>query len=482
MAAVFAMLTGCGGGSDPALPDAAQSDAPSIDAPEAYPACREFAGTPATVPAHIVGSLDAPDVQSPQCASVEAPYGIESAGPDSVIPLGGLTPGTAYIVQLRSTADLAFYVATGCSTPSGPSTGECPLFVDASAAGEEVGRFVATASTAYVVVDYYGSHTPANQSFTLDVYAEACTDDSGCASGLPVCFHGRCVECADSFDCSSVDAPRCDTLANTCVAGVDTCDTDDSSEPDDDGPAGAVALVLDTNGTASAMGQICSSPRTESDYFSFEVTDIGQTWDLSLAWTGTRDLDIGVYAASGAEIGLSYWEKPETIRLTYLPVGTYYVRITDFASSATSVPYTLTAQRTQGTGCTTRADCATEYRNQLFRGDCQAGACVSIAGNGAVAQGGACDSVSDCASGLSCPSFYFAADADTRDVCTPGCSSDADCSALGADYVCTGYLITNICVQKCTSDDHCPVALDSKPVSGPWYRLRCQASTGRCVP
>src|SRR5687767_10806712 len=164
----------------------------------------------AAVPAHVIGSLAAADVQSPsQCTVVDAPYGIESAGPDAVIRIDGLVAGTAYIVRLTSTSDLAFYVATGCSTPSGPSPSECALFVDASAGTQEVGRFVAQAPNAYVVVDYYASATPASQGFTLDVYAEACTTSAQCTQGLPVCSNGQCVQCATSFDCTDPQAPRC---------------------------------------------------------------------------------------------------------------------------------------------------------------------------------------------------------------------------------------------------------------------------------
>lgn len=471
----------CGGGDTPATPDAGLPDA-SPDAP-AYAACREFTGATHSVPAHIVSSLAAPDVLSPQCTDVDAPFGIESAGPDSVIPLHGLSAGTAYVVRLQSAEDLAFYVSTGCSTTNGPSATECPLFVDASTGNEEVGRFVATGPSAYVVVDYYASATPPDQQFTLDVYAEACTSDASCSSPTGVCSDGRCVECADEFDCGISALPLCDTALSTCVAGVDACDTDDASEPVDDGPAGAFQFTVDGTGAASTTGLICSSPRSEADFFSFQVETAGEIWDISLTWSGTRDLDLEVYDSHGLELGLSYWEQPEAMRLTYLAPGTYYVRVSDFSNNvATSVPYTLSIQRSAGTACTTRSDCAASYRNQTFRGDCQAGACVPLNGNGAVAAGGACDSLSDCASGLACPSFYFVADADTRDVCAPTCTDDAGCAALGSDYVCTGYLIQNMCVQKCASDEHCPVATDSEPTNGPWYRLRCQQSTGRCMP
>jgi hypothetical protein len=480
---VAIVLAACGDGGGTTTPDAAPPDV-SIDTPPMYPACREFGGNVALVPAHVVGTLASSDVQSPtQCNSVDAPYGIESAGPDAVVRLDGLVPGTAYIVQLVSAEDLAFYIASGCSTPSGPAATECSLFVDASAGSQEVGRFVARAATEYVVVDYYASHTPSNQTFTLDVYAEACNTSSQCTAGLPVCSNGKCVECASSFDCSDAALPRCDTSTATCVAGVDSCMSDDPAEPGDDGPAGARMLVPNGSGAASATGLICSTPRSEADFFSFDVTTLGETWDFSLVWAGNRDLDLEVFDATGSAVGLSYWEQPERMRLTYLAIGTYYVKITDFAQLTNPVSYALTSQRTAGSACTSRAQCATEYRNQLFRGDCVAGACVKIDGAGLVGEGGACDSISDCGSNMSCASFLFVSNADTRDVCARTCSADTDCAALGGNYVCSTYLIQNFCVQKCTSNEQCPTSLDSAPSTGqPWYRLSCQLSTGRCVP
>lgn len=481
--AVLATVAACGGDDGGVTPDAGTVDAPPPDA-LVYPACREFGAATAALPVHINGTLNGTDVQSPtDCAAADAPYGIASAGPDSVVPLTGLVPGTAYVVQLRSPADLAFYVVNGCSTMSGPSPTECQLFVDASAGTEEVGRFVATDSTAFVVVDHYASATPGSQRFTLDVYAEACQTDAACAgvAGAPVCYHGRCVECADSFDCTTMATPRCEAATNMCATGVDMCTADDASEPGDDGPVGAVALVPDGNGAFSTTGQICSSPRSESDYFKLVVAN-GETWDVSLAWTGARDLDLEVLDATGAEMGLSFWENPETMRLAYLPAGTYYVRVTDFTATTTApVSYTLSGQRVSTIGCSTRAHCAANYRNQLFRGECTAGACVPITATGLIV-GQACDTEDDCAANLSCPAFYFVANADTRSVCAPRCEADIECIGLGNDYVCTSYLATgNFCVQKCATDDQCPTDPSSDPVTGPWYRLTCQVSTGRCI-
>lgn len=478
----LALLVGACGGDNLTPPDAGQPDA-GPDAAPLFPACREFDRSGASLPLHMTGTLAASDVQSPQCAEVDAPYGIESAGPDSVIPLDNLVPGKAYIVRLRSPADLGFYVATGCSSIVGPTAAECSLFVDAlGAGGDEVGRFVATASREYIVVDYYASATPSNQTFMLDVYAEDCTASTGCDGATPVCYQGRCVECADSFDCGDASLPRCDSAANACAAGVDTCTTSDASEPGDDGPAGAYQFVPDGAGDASTTSAICSAPREEVDTYAFAVTSVGEVWDITLTWSGTRDLDLEVYDSAGAQLALSYWAQPEAIRLTYLPVGTYYIQVSDFGQTATAIDYSIAVHRGTGAGCTTASDCASEYANQLYRGDCDAGACIAIAGDHAVASGGACDSVADCATGLSCPSFYFTSGADTRAVCSPTCSGDSDCTGIGPDYVCTTFLIQNLCVQKCTTDDQCPVDIDSQPSAGPWDRLHCQVSTGKCMP
>jgi hypothetical protein len=468
-------LAACSGGGSSHGVDAAPDSV--VDAPPDYPACHELAQPGNSLPVHVSGTLAGADLEAPaSCATVDAPYGIESAGPDSVVRVDGLAPGTTYVVRLVSGADLAFYVVTGCSTATGPSTDECQLFVDATAEHREVATFTATATIEYVVIDYYQSHPPPDASWTLDVYAQGCTADAQCSGATPVCDDGRCVECTTSFDCASADAPRCDPTTDSCTAGTDQCLTDDTGEPANDGPAGAPVIAPD--GTSNGM--ICSVPDSEADYVAFDVTSLGETWDLGLAWSGTRDLDLEVFDATGTALGVSFWEQPEHVRLTYLPLGRYYARVTEFQGDATGVAYTLTAQRTAGTGCTSSADCAAEYRNQIFRGACQGGACVAIDGAGAVAKGGACDSLSDCATDLSCSSFFFVANADTRDVCEPTCASDADCDT---GYVCTTYLSQNFCVQKCTTDAQCPTALDSQPASGqPWSRLSCDVATGRCLP
>jgi hypothetical protein len=469
---IAAALAACGEGAhvEPATPDAPADETP------VFPACAEFGAPRVAVPAHVMSTVAGADVESPgSCTTMDAPYGAESKGPDRVVPLSNLQTGTTYVVRLDSASDLGFYVATGCATSTGPASDQCLLFEDASLGGPEVGRFVATAAQAYVVVDFYSSQQPLSAAFELEVYAEQCTTDAQCSGATPACGDGRCVECTTSFDCASSAAPYCDLESNECIAGANECVVDDAGEPLDDGPAGARLLVPNT----PQSGSVCGKPRTEADFYAFDVTTLGEAWELSLAWTGTADLDLELFDATGASVGLSYWEQPERARLTHLPIGRYYARVSEFSPSADGVAYTLTATRGYGAPCQSAADCASEYRNQIFRGACSAGACVKIDGAGALTEGSACDSQSDCAANLSCPAFFFVADADTRATCSRACTYDAQCDA---GDVCTTYFASNFCVPACTSDAHCPTSLDHEPVSGPWYQLRCNLSTGRCVP
>lgn len=477
------VVAACGGGDNRVTPTpdapAQVVDAAMIDAPATVAACGEFGGAGVKVPAHLSGALAGADYTAPQSCPGDAPFGIVTAGPDSVVRIDGLVVGARYVVRLASAADLSFYVVDGCA--AGAVT-NCLLFEDAQKAGaDEVGTFVASATTAYVVVDYFQSSPPDNTAFTLDVHAESCSDASECSVDAPACVDGSCVECATSFDCTSAAAPTCNATTHSCVAATSSCTGDDAHGPADNGPAGAPVLVLDANGRASASGQICSATG-EADYLAFDVATVGEIWTLALGWSGGRDLDLEVDNSKGEMLGLSLWEHPESVQLTYLPPGRYYAKVTEYATTPNLNPvtYALTATRALGEGCASAADCAATYRNQVYRGACQAGSCVDLVGAGAVAEGGACDSNDDCAAGLACPSFYFVGDADTRETCERTCSGDADCAPLGSGFVCTTYVAQNFCVHRCNDDDDCPTAINTQPQSGPWYRLRCNQSSGRC--
>jgi hypothetical protein len=494
IAALAAGLAACGGTA--AVPPDAGPDAPPTmpdgggDAMAA--ACHELDApelTATTLPAHLHGDLAGAgaDLKAPMgCAEVDAPYGVQSDGVDEVIQVDGLSAGVDYVVRLDGAADLSFYVVTGCSSPTGPADRDCMLFVDGTTSGTEVGHFVAPDGPVWIVVDYYASQPPQDADFTLDVYRSECTADPDCTGSTPACLDGQCVECVTGFDCQSPTAPVCDGGTHRCKPGTGACTGDDGppTENGDDGPAGARVLVPDGTGRASLPGHVCNDPSTERDYYAFTVGTPGEDWELTLDWQSGADLDLVVYDAGGNLVGMSLYEHPEDVALTYLPAGTYYAAVSYYATQTVSAATSYTLHALQiADSCQRTADCAAVYRNQIYRGDCQAGACVAIDGAGQVPAGAACDSVSDCASGTSCASFYFVSGADTRDVCGPFCDHDSDCTAaLGAGYVCTTYLQQNFCVQQCTTDSQCPVSTTQYPQSGPWARLSCDRPSGRCLP
>jgi hypothetical protein len=482
-----ALAHGCGG-EGTATPDAGP---PAVDAapPDGFPACDEFASPVATIttlPAALEGDLAGAgdDLLGPDdCAVIDAPFGMASIGADAVIELAGLTAGVEYVVRLDAPDDLAFYVATGCGSAAGPTDEECLLYVDATTELAEVGRFTAPDGPAYVVVDYWAADEPETTSFTLEVYEVGCETAAGCTAGeTPVCQDFRCVGCSNDFDCTDDGRPLCDEPTFTCVPGYSQCAGDDlaAEAGGDDGPAGATAL-----GPGAAIGaNICNNPSTERDFYRFQVTQPGEHWTISLAWGAAVDLDLVVFDSEGELLGMSFYEEPEVIETTYLPAGTYYAMVDYFSSSQTSLstPYTISATRITGDACSSPADCAAEFRNQVFRGDCVGGACQRIDGNGQRDVGERCDSDSDCVSAANCASFYFVADADDRMVCGNYCDSDADCAGLGPSFVCTTYLSDNFCVEECLIDAHCPTVPTSYPDVPPWLRFTCQTSTGRCLP
>jgi hypothetical protein len=493
----LAALGACGDDGPVAHDGGADAAIDGSTPPDAMPAaCREFAvptvqidEVPARVTGDVVGG--GADIASPEaCDEANAPFGMEAAGPDRVFQIEGLVPGVAYAVRLDSNTDLAFYVVTGCSTETGPSTGECLLFVDGETQGLEIGRFVAPDAPVYVVVDYFDSQAPSDGVFALELYEVECDDGdlARCGGGTPLCDDFRCVSCTTSFDCSSDLAPVCDTATGSCRAGTGNCIGDDLAprENGDDGPAGATSLEPGLGETRTTTGAICNNPDDEFDFFTFEVGQNGERWTVELQWgVPTVDLDLLVFDERGESYGLSFYERPERIELTYLPAGTYYIAVDYFASSlmTSAVDYTLSVTRAGGEVCESAADCAAEYRNQFFRGACVDGACRAIDGDGALAIGQRCDSQSDCGDGLFCPSFFFTSGADTRDTCAPPCGSDTECAlTLGTNFVCTTYLAENFCVRKCANDDHCPALPGFEPTTPPWFRLSCDVGSGRCLP
>jgi len=305
----------------------------------------------------------------------------------------------------------------------------------------------------------------------------------GTVAAVPYTLKVQLPECTNDFSCLLAASPVCNG-AGSCVAGPSACVGDDAADVGvgaDDGPAAARTLV---SGVA-ATGSICSSPASEADFYKIVVAN-GEGLTLALAWTNGAtpvDLDPDILDSTGAVMGRSFYLNPENVRVTYLPAGTYYVRITSFAATASTAvqAYTLTVTRTAAQVCTSRADCAAEYSTQLYRGNCvtATGVCAAIpAGAGAVNT--PCDSGNDCTS-MRCS--YIAFDADAQDsVCSATCTTTAACTAIDPGLTCTTGFQTNFCVPSCTTDLQCGANPGSSMVTTgqPWDYLTCTVATGTC--
>ncbi|MBT8495870.1 MAG: PPC domain-containing protein [Deltaproteobacteria bacterium] len=453
---------------------------------------------PAIIDGTLAGKPAALAVGPGECGSESAPFGVEVPGPDSVVALSGLEPGAEYIIRLFSASDLAVYVLDGnaCdSETNGLAAGSCLTFSDDTVQPPERASFVAPDSgTANLVIDYFLAASPVVGDYSIDVYQSECSEDSECTGDNGFCVDNRCVACASSFDCTQATDPICDLRTNSCVAGDDTCTDDDGGEGFNDGPAGAtdVTPVAGVGESASSPGKICNSPSSEVDYFSFVVAD-GESVTVELDWPDkdNLDMDFGVFDSTGRQLGASLWRSPEVITLTYLPAGTYYAQVNLFGGNImVAQDYTVTVTRDATDLCVDASDCAAEYDTQLYRGDCnENGACIAIDNETPAASGESCDTGDDCDSGR-CSAFSFTADADTRAVCSNTCTADGECTGLG-EFVCTDYLLENMCVPKCTTDDQCAVLIGNQPtcdegdtaclINPPtWTHLTCDVETGRC--
>lgn len=297
--------------------------------------------------------------------------------------------------------------------------------------------------------------------YTLTVSRPECLDDLGCGPARPVCTVG------------------------ICEPGPDDCTGDDAGDSGlgDDGPAGARSLTGPVGTPTAITAAACNTPGSEADWYAVTVAD-GQGLTIDVAFAANRDFDVAIFDDTLALYGMSFWLAPELVTLTYLPAGTYYIRVLRFVDPAVTAAaaYTITATRTVAQTCATRADCAAEHATQLYRGTCAAsGACIAIA-PGTRLDGAACDSGDDC---LSAQCSYTAFEADAQaSICTIACNLTADCDVLGAGLTCTTGFANDLCVPACTDAIDCGARPTSSTLDPgePWDYFVCTPATGVCSP
>ena len=294
-------------------------------------------------------------------------------------------------------------------------------------------------------------------------------------------------ECdAEEFNsCTTAATPVCGG-SGQCGVGPATCVGDTNGEGNDDGPAGARALIT---GVAQT-GQTCNVAG-ELDYYRFTVTN-GQGYTINLAWTGALNIDAYVVDSTGTLYGASLRKNPEVITLTNLPAGTYYVEVDATVpqggmASTASTAYTITGTLDPiPDQCTTSADCASEYETQIYRSQCNPTTDVcSFLPAGDRANGMACDSDDDCMG--YCSYMFFEADAGSS-ICVPtSCTTDAQCTAVNAGLRCTTGFSSifgpaNFCHPACDANVDCGANTGSATpdTNLPWDYYTCTVATGVC--
>lgn len=281
--------------------------------------------------------------------------------------------------------------------------------------------------------------------------------------------------CGTDFDCGSASFPVC--ISGTCSAGPTQCVSDDAGDSGngDDGPVVARSLQPTLGTPASSTGAICGTPSYEADWYKTTVIG-GSGLTLAVSWTGSDNLDLAAFDSSGRLQGYSLHQSPESVSLTYLPAGTYYVRVINstLPPSANATPYQIDATLSAAQVCANSTDCAAMFSTQLFRSVCQAGSCRPQLSTG-LPLGSACDGNTECSSGL-CSYVSFESGAD-RSVCTAACTTDSDCATVGAGFHCTQGFVQNRCEPSCANDLQCGADTPTSAVTlgQPWLYYTCTA-------
>lgn len=293
-----------------------------------------------------------------------------------------------------------------------------------------------------------------------------------------------CVACLGDFDCDDPTKPSCGG-DGVCSANGQ-CPNDDAFEDADDGPLGATDITPGASDASTIAGHsICGIPETEADYFAFTAEN-ADTFSVSLAWTDKKQkLGLRIVDAKGKLLGLDVYRDTPTIKLGYLPAGTYYVRVRrvgGLVGEAGTIPYTLQVARTRGTTCAGLADCAKDNATAVLRAVCSAatGACSFLDGKGAVPANGTCDSDDDCVTGH-CGATLFNQNAASLAFCNVPCQTGKCPQGLTCSYIETNTTEgLELCTGPCTKDADCSVDFSQAPFSGdePWSYATC--ADGAC--
>lgn len=431
-AASLTLAAGCNEGSpsDPE-PEAADTGvdatADAIDRSDADPDVGEDA------------ELDVPalDVQPSACADEDRLHPNHASDEAAAIPTGGLRrdlflcPSTDDWFRVALRAGQRFDATIEFASRLGDL--ELYLLPDGAATLEDA---VASSRTD-LDVETVGLTATGDGAWYVVVHG---VDDAGGAYTLDAT-----ASCRDQADCA--DGERCSFVDGHCVTATDGVCGDDEYE-ENDGPDDATPVEVEADGFAYLSIAVCEE---DDDYFALRL-DEPSDLALELRSDPGADLDLYLFDSSGSLIAASATAGvgDESIARPFQAAGELVVVVRPYVSGIGSNARGELTVELQAASCASSRECVGIEGRAL----CEDGACVPFSPATPSRGGGPCDDDGDCIAGTSC---VFGGGGIDTNLCTAGCDTDADCSALIDGGSCMPLQFFNsICYPGCDSDADCP--------------------------
>ena len=371
-------------------------DAPPDDAADAFAACREFDGDRrTTVPVHVDRrARRRRPARARRSATRRCAVRHRVGGPRQVVELDGLV--ARHAVRRAASSRPADLVVLRrhrlLDADRARRASECLLFEDASTGGDEVGHFVATGTSVYVVVDYYASHAPTDGDVHARRLPRSCTTRRAVHRRRRRCAStATASQCASSFDCTDPPAAALRHDEHTCERRHRPVHHRRRRRARRRRPRRRDRARARRRRLRAARGQICSQPASEARLLRVRRhvarRDLGP---LARVDRLARPRSRGRTTRPATALGLSYWEQPEHVAPDVprrSAATTSRSASSRRAPDPTAVELHADAHRTPAPAARPRPTARPSIATRSIRGDCVAGACVAIDGGGAVHRG-----------------------------------------------------------------------------------------------
>ena len=309
------------------------------------------------------------------------------------------------------------------------------------------------------------------------------------AAGTPACFEGQCVGCVTSFDCPQPPRRPCAARTTPVASGSMRARATRSTS------RATTARPARPRSSSTTSARARSPARSARTHAPRPTSSPSRSPRSARPGTSSSPGSAAATSISRSTMpparssGMSFWEQPERIRLTYLPLGRYLRpgprvrgdRQRDGAGlhphrpARRSAPACHGARGLRHRRTATRSSAATASPARASRS--RAAARSSRAGR-ATAE-------SDCGPASQCPSFFFVADGDTRaDLCARHARATTGAPRSGPTSCARPTSRATSASRSAPRDDQCPTvavlaprqrALDAAHVRPPDAVAACRS-------